>query len=270
MSVLARNLLVHTHDLQNSNGDGMNRQSDYRTRIYENYASNFQDAPETFDEDAAWHWRRVYRHYLRGWLSEGKGAKIVDLACGGGGGGKLLYFFKRMGYTNITGVDISPEQVKLARQVTPNVDESDVLNWLEAHPASFDLVTGFDLVEHFHKDEVLRFLDACHAALKPGGRMILQTPNADSPWGMSMRYGDFTHEVGFNPNALSRLLSLTGFQRIESRETGPIAIGHSLKSSVRYFIWQTIRAGLKLWNLSETGDAGSGVFTRVFLIKAEK
>ncbi len=244
-----------------------NRTADYRARIYENYASNFQDAAKTFDENAAWQWGRAQRYYLRHWLPEGKTAKIVDLACGGG---KLLYFFKRMGYTNIAGVDISPEQVRLAKQVTPNVGEANVLDWLEDHPTSFDLISGFDIVEHFHKDEVLRFLDACHAALKPGGRMILQTPNADSPWGTVHRYNDFTHEVGFNPNALSRLLSLTGFQKIESRETGPIPIGHSIKSLIRYLIWQTIRAGLKLWNLAETGDAGGGVFTRVFLIAGEK
>ncbi len=240
---------------------------DYRTRIYENYATNFQDAPKTFDETAAWQWGRAQRYYLRNWLPQDKSAKVVDLACGGG---KLLYFFKRMGYSDITGVDISPEQVKLARQVMPNVDEADVLEWLEAHPAGFDLITGFDIVEHFHKDEVLRFLDACHVALKPGGRLILQTPNADSPWGTVHRYNDFTHEVGFNPNALSRLLSLTGFQRIVSRETGPIPIGHSVKSTIRYLIWQFIRANLKLWNLAETGGAGGGVFTRVFLIAGEK
>ncbi len=241
--------------------------ADYRNRIYENYASNFQDAPKTFDKATARHWGRAYRYYLRGWLPDDKSAQIVDLACGGG---KLLYFFKRMGYTDITGVDISPEQVRLARQVTSSVDEANVLEWLEAHPAGFDLITGFDIVEHFHKDEVLRFLDACQAALKPGGRLVLQTPNAESPWGTVHRYNDFTHEVGFNPNALSRLLSLTGFQRITSRETGPIPIGHSVKSTIRYLIWQCIRASLKLWNLAETGSAGSGVFTRVFLVTSEK
>jgi len=240
---------------------------DYRTRIYENYASNFQDAPEAFNEAAAWHWGRAQRYYFRQWLPEDKNAKIVDLACGGG---KLLYFFKRMNYTNVAGVDISPEQVKLARQVTSDVEEANVLDWLEAHPASFDLITGFDIVEHFHKDEVLRFLDACYGALKPGGRLILQTPNAESPWGMSIRYGDFTHEVGFNPNALSRLLALATFRRIESRELGPVPTGHSLKSSVRWLIWQTIRGCLKLWNLAETGGAGSGVFTRVFLISGNR
>ena len=239
----------------------------YRTRIYENYATNFQDAPTIFDETAAWRWGRAYRHYLRRWLPEDKNAMIVDLACGGG---KLLYFFKRMGYGNITGVDISPEQVRLARQVTHGVEEADILDWLESRPARFDLITGFDIVEHFHKDEVLRFLDACHHALKPGGRLILQTPNADSPWGMSIRHGDFTHEVGFNPNALSRLLALVGLSRVESRELGPVPVGHSVKSTVRYLIWQSIRAGLKLWNLAETGSAGSGVFTRVFVITCEK
>ena len=240
---------------------------DYRTRIYRKYATNIQDAPKTFDSAAARQWGQLYRHYLCEWLPEDKNAMIVDIACGGG---KLLYLFKKMAYTNIAGVDISPEQVKLARQVTSSVEEAHVLDWLESHPVSFDLITGFDIVEHFHKDEVLRFLDACHAALKPGGRLILQTPNADSPWGMSIRYGDFTHEVGLNSNVLSRLLCLTGFQDVASRETGPIFLGYSLKSTVRYLIWQPIRLGLKLWNLAEMGDAGSGVFTRVFLISSKK
>jgi 2-polyprenyl-3-methyl-5-hydroxy-6-metoxy-1,4-benzoquinol methylase len=240
---------------------------DYRTRIYKNYASNFQDAPASFNQDAAWHWGRLYQYYLRGWLPKGQGAKITDLACGGG---RLIYFFKRMGYTDIVGVDISPQQVKLARQVTTNVAEANVLEWIESHSATFDLITGLDIIEHFQKDEVLRLLDACHAALKPGGRLILQTPNADSLWGTMYRYGDFTHEVGFNPNALSRLLTLVGFEPAESRELGPILKGHSARSSVRYVGWQVIRAGLRLWNLLETGDAGSGIFTRVFLISAKK
>jgi len=245
----------------------MTNNTNYRTRIYGNYARNFQGAPKTFDRHAAWQWGRAQRYYLHDWLPQDKSARIVDLACGGG---KLLYFFKRMGYSNISGVDISPEQVELARQVTPDVDEASVLDWLEAHSDSIDLITGYDIIEHFHKNEVLRFLEACHGALKRGCRLVLQTPNADSPWGTVHRYNDFTHEVGFNPNALSCLLALTGFKDIESRETGPIALGHSLKSSVRYLIWQTIRAGLKLWNLAETGNTGSGVFTRVFLISAEK
>jgi 2-polyprenyl-3-methyl-5-hydroxy-6-metoxy-1,4-benzoquinol methylase len=239
-----------------------NNNTDYRIRIYKRYGTNFQDAPETFSKEAALRWGHGYSYYLSNWLPLNKDAAIVDVGCGAG---KLLYLFKNMEYTNVTGVDISPEQVKLARQVISAVDEANVLDWLEARPSSFDLITGLDIIEHLEKKEVLRFLDASYNALKTGGRLVLQTPNAESPWGSQHRYNDFTHEVGFNPNLLSRLLILAGFQEIEARETGPIPWGYSVISSVRYFVWQSIRLGLKIWNLAETGSAGSGVFTRIFL-----
>jgi SAM-dependent methyltransferase len=244
-----------------------NNQIDYRTRIYERYASDFQDLSENFDGSAALRWGRAYNYYLRNWLPVEKNASIVDIACGGG---KLLYFFKNMQYKNISGVDISSQQVELARQVIPTIDEADVLEWLEAHPSSFDLITGLDIIEHLDKPEVLRFLDACYVALKPDGRLVLQTPNAESPWGSMSRYGDFTHEVGFTPNLLTRLFNLAGFQEMEARETGPVPWGYSMISSLRFVIWQFIRLGLKIWNLAETGTAGSGVFTRVFLITGLK
>lgn len=235
----------------------------YRTRIYERYATVFKDLSETFDTKEASHWGRSYNYYLRNWLPKNKNASIVDVACGSG---KLLYFFKNKHYQNITGVDISPEQVKLARQVSLTVDEADVLDWLGAHPSTFDLITGLDIIEHLDKSEVLRFIEACYLALKPGGRFVLQTPNAESLWEGSLRHGDFTHELSFTPNLLLRLLKLSGFQDIEVRETGPIPWGYSLTSTMRYLIWQFIRMGLKLWNLAEIGRTGSGVFTRVFLV----
>jgi hypothetical protein len=114
------------------------------------------------------------------------------------------------------------------------------------------------------------FLDLCHEALRPGGRLILQTPNADTPWGTHLRYGDFTHEVCFQQNSLKYLLQLCGFSGIEHREMGPVPWGYSLASSLRHLAWRTIRLGLQLYNLAETGSPGSGTFTRVFLISAIK
>jgi hypothetical protein len=49
-----------------------------------------------------------------------------------------------------------------------------------------------------------------------------------------------------------------------------IFLGYSTASTLRWCVWQAIRAGLKVWNIAETGDAGSGVFTRVFLISGVK
>jgi len=242
-------------------------EEDYRPRIYERYASGFQNAGPCFDAAAAARWGSAYAHYLRNWLPASSGAAIVDLASGGG---RLLHFLRARGYSSVTGVDVSPEQAALCRQVTDSVFEEDVREFLGRHGDSFDLITGLDLIEHFRKSEVLPFLDACHGALRAGGRLVLQTPNADSPWSSSVRYGDFTHEVAFNPTVLARLLNLCGFTSVEYREVGPVLLRGGAASFLRGLAWKSIRAAMAAWNLVETGDAGSGVLTRVFLISALK
>jgi len=239
--------------------------NDYRKLIYEKYASCFQGYKPDFDIAADKRWGQAYKSFLRGWLPERKDAAILEVACGSG---KLLRFLKEQGYTDIAGVDISPEQVSLAKQVTENVVENNVLDFLESTEKRYDLIIGLDIIEHFTKDEALHFLQASSKALKPGGHLILQTPNADSPWGGTIRYGDFTHEICFNPNALRNLLNLLGFQHIEAREGGPVV--HGVVSFGRYVIWQLIRFILKIWNLAETGSVGSNIYTRVFLISAVK
>jgi 2-polyprenyl-3-methyl-5-hydroxy-6-metoxy-1,4-benzoquinol methylase len=249
------------------NGEPVSIQENYRQRIYERYASQFQDSPELFDVDAANRWGKAYEFYLREWLPSDPNAAILEVACGGG---RLLHFLKARGYVRISGVDISPEQVRLSRQVVGNVEEANAVEFLGKHGDAYDLIVGLDIVEHFNKDEALRFLEACYRALMPGGRLILQTPNADSPWGTAHRYNDFTHEIGFNPNAITRLLQMIGFESVEARELGPVPFGYSMISTIRAALWWMIRGGLKFWNLIETGDSGSGVFTRVFLVSATK
>ncbi len=238
---------------------------DYRSRIYAKYASHFTGESPQFDRVSAERWGRPYETFLRGWLPKEKDAEILDVACGSG---RLLHFFVRRGYPNVTGVDISEEQLAIAKQVTERVVRENVSDFLERHENHFDLITGFDILEHLYKDEAIRFLDGCYKALKPGGRLVLQTPNSETPWGLPMRYGDFTHEVVYQASGLGKLLSLIEFVDVEARETGPVPLG--LRSTVRTVMWRIIRMGLKSYNLIETGHAGSGVLTRVFLISAIK
>src|SRR6185436_1360231 len=53
----------------------------YRERIYEGYASNFQDAGPQFDVAASRAGRHAFRHNLRRWLPESREAAILDVAC---------------------------------------------------------------------------------------------------------------------------------------------------------------------------------------------
>jgi 2-polyprenyl-3-methyl-5-hydroxy-6-metoxy-1,4-benzoquinol methylase len=239
--------------------------ADYRQRIYQRYASVFKAGSDQHGDAEIDRWESAYDVYLRGWLPESPSAAIADVACGPGW---LLRLFARRGYRDLHGVDASAEQVALARRHAADVETGDLMTFLRARPQRFDLLTGLDIVEHFTKDEVLDFLDACRDALRPGGRLVLQTPNGDSPFAGSMRYGDFTHETCFTPSLLGQLLELTGFTDVELRESPPVARGAA--SLVRVAIWRAIRQLVRLWNLAETGSAGSGVYTRVFLASAVK
>jgi 2-polyprenyl-3-methyl-5-hydroxy-6-metoxy-1,4-benzoquinol methylase len=238
--------------------------SNYRQHIYEHYVSGFQGIKVESPLSSSTRWAMAYQTYLRGWLPSDKTARILDVGCGSG---NLLRYLKNLGYQSLHGVDISPEQVALARQVASDVVQGNVFDYLDSASGQFDLIIGLDLVEHFDKDEVLRFLAACRQALRPGGRIILQTPNAESPWACSIRYGDFTHEVCFSPRLLARLLEMSGCRSVEAREAGPV-LRCGPSSAVRWLLWKFVRVPMIAWNIIETGSAGSGVFTRVFLISA--
>jgi len=192
-------------------------------------------------------------------------AKIVDLGCGGG---NLLYYFGQRGYENITGIDISEEQVQRAREVGAEVIQGDVLGFLRGHKNQYDLLIALDLIEHFQKEKALEFLKGCYRAAKEGGRIILQTVNAESPFSSAVRYGDFTHEEIYTPRVLEKLLEECGFKEISYWEAGPVVCG--VVSLVRWLGWRVIRGMLKAWNLVEMGHGGSGVLTRTFFISGVK
>ncbi len=235
-------------------------QIDYRKRLYEKYASKSEDSLKEQTLAEVDRWTRPYKKYLKGWLPEDKQAVILDIGCGRG---RLLRFLSEQGYTHVTGLDVSPEQVRRAQKLHPDVIQADALEYLNENKGRFDCIIAIDIIEHFRKDEVMGFLDVCHQALRPEGRLIIQTPNANSPWGLPVRYGDFTHEICFSPKSLSWLLRECGFVQIRMRELGPVPCG--VLSSVRCVAWKFVRLVLAMYDMIETGSYGSGIFTRVFI-----
>lgn len=237
----------------------------YRIPIYANYASCFQGNEGSFDAQASRKWGRAYRSYLRRWLPSDPAARILDAGCGGG---RMLHFLGERGYTSVAGVDCSLGQVELARQINPRVQQGDAIAYLKDKDAEFDFIISLDVIEHLRKDEVLEFLRLAHRAMKPGGRLVLQTPNGASPFVGNVLYGDFTHETAFSPGGLDRVLRLCGFEKVETREARPVA--HGLFSAVRLALWMLTRTGIVAYNLIETGHPGDSIYTRVFLISAVK
>lgn len=240
----------------------------FRSRIYNNYVEAREQplAPRTLAELAprAPFLRRLVRQHF----PADRNAAILDLGCGHGA---LIHFARELGYLNLRGIDGSPEQVAVARQLgIEGVEEHDLRSALAAQAeASLDSVIAFDVIEHFTRDELLPFVDAVARVLKPSGSWIIHAPNAESPFFGAIRYGDLTHELAFTRESLSQLLLSSGFCGVQFFEDKPVV--HGAKSAIRWALWKTIRGVLRLYVAAETGDASGGrIFSRNLLAIAYK
>ena len=190
-----------------------------------------------------------FRRHVLPHLPRDPGAAILDIGCGYG---PMLYTLSQHGYRNVTGVDISPEQVQLAHRLgIEGVQQADVLAHLQRKPATYDVVLAFDLLEHMSKSELLELVDAVAAALRPGGRFIVQTINAESPFAGRLRYGDLTHELAFTSRSITQLLRLGGFDAVTIHGIEPAV--HGAASATRWVIWRGLRSLLTLYLSAETG-----------------
>lgn len=206
---------------------------------------------------------RAYHYYLRGWVPSQVKGGWLDLGCGQGAVMRLATSF---GYQEVVGVDISEEMLASCRADGLTVETEDVWNYLERTPNKrWDVVSAFDLLEHFPKEDGFRLLQEIHRVLKPGGACFVKLPNAASPWGNEVTASDLTHEASYAPYSLMQLATVAGFNKCEIREVGP-APG-SLASSVRRVLWWALRALHATVNIIETGSAGSGIYTRVMIGK---
>jgi 2-polyprenyl-3-methyl-5-hydroxy-6-metoxy-1,4-benzoquinol methylase len=239
---------------------------DYRTRVYERYISTHLTSTQDISIEAFDRQLSAFKGYFGSFLPKDKDAIILDIGCGHG---SFLYFLRKQGYTNAYGVDISTEQVEAAQKFgLANVHCGDLMEFLQKHPREFDCITALDVIEHFPKEEILPLLDAVYQALKPGGTFMLQSPNADGPFGSRYRYWDFSHEVAFTKTSISQALSVAGFTNILVCPTGPVV--HGLLSASRWVLWQTIRLLLQLYLLAETGSLRGHILTQNLIAIARK
>ena len=232
-------------------------QGKYRTAIYDKYVSvQMPEWAENNTEASAVSSAGTLRR-LKGWLPPDHTAKCLDLGCGPG---RLLLALRGAGYHDVSGVDVSPQSVSLARATGLQIAQADLRDYLLNSPGAYDLITAFDVIEHFHKDELLELFQLVRSRLAPDGRFIIQTPNASSPWAAGCRYGDLTHELIFNVKALVSLARVTGFGDVCAREVAPHI--HGITSAVRGFGWRLIWSCCAMWNLIETGNTQGGIYTR--------
>jgi SAM-dependent methyltransferase len=147
----------------------------------------------------------------------------------GPGGASFAQYLLHRGYKNITVCEVAGEKARALSRFfgdSVKVIHRDAIDYLGDCSDRFDFIYAAQVVEHFHRDDVVRFLSRCYSSLNNGGYMIFETINcANVIYGQYLRYCDHTHRMGFTPRSLRQFLLSTGdFSRLRLIEIYPPGI----------------------------------------------
>ncbi|HQX08530.1 MAG TPA: methyltransferase domain-containing protein, partial [Zoogloea sp.] len=135
-------------------------------------------------------------------------APCLDLGCGRG---VWLELLRDHGFA-AQGVDLNARAIAEAQDQGLNAQFNDALQWLRGLPDDFALaITAFHLMEHLPFSVRLALVAECARVLKPGGLLILETPNPENIWvGTHTFYHDPTHSQPLTPDSLEFLVNYHG------------------------------------------------------------
>lgn len=170
---------------------------------------------ETFPPDPS-----RYRAWFGSLLASGQpGARILDYGCGAG---FVCSLFAELGF-DVTGVDISPAALEIARKREPSATfvEATADGKLPFADASFDLIACLGVLEHVPEPEPI--VAELNRVAREDASAVWVLPNARSPF---FWFGHGTGQVEEHPRSIDgwRELLASGGWVIEDvrRDPGPI------------------------------------------------
>jgi len=158
--------------------------------------------------------QRIYVEYFKGQEN------VLDIGCGRG---EFLELLKEAGI-QAKGVDLDLDMVLYCRDKGLDVVKEDAFAYLESLPdASLGGIFAAQVIEHLESNRIIQLVKLCHRKLRPGGVLILETPNPQCLMVFAQCfYMDFTHTWPIHPEALKFLLGSQGFRDVELKFTSPV------------------------------------------------
>lgn len=159
----------------------------------------------------------IERHFPGLVNPEGQPLRVLDIGCAAG---YFLSVCQEKGL-EVTGLEPSDAIRKVAED---ELGQDKVHGRLLAiddalEPASYDLITFWDVIEHI--PDPRRALERARELLAPGGRLIVETQNVDSRAAKLLgkkwqHYKHAEHIYHFAPETLARLFDEAGFEILEN------------------------------------------------------
>ena len=140
-------------------------------------------------------------------------ALVFDLGCGRGEWLELL----QKNSIAAMGVDLDTGMLAACQQINLKVQCQDALESLkQLQDGSASVVSAFHLVEHLPFDRVKDLVAECHRVLKPGGLLIMETPNPENFMVATHNfYLDPTHLRPIPPDLLAFVPEYLGYESVK-------------------------------------------------------
>ena len=137
--------------------------------------------------------------------------RVLDLGCGRGEWLELL----KEHSIDAQGVDLDEGMLIECQTLGLDYVHADVIDFLKNKADdSCDAITSFHLIEHLPFDILKQLVQECFRILKPGGILILETPNSENLLvGTSSFYLDPTHSKPLPAPLTSFLTLFYGFKK---------------------------------------------------------
>jgi 2-polyprenyl-3-methyl-5-hydroxy-6-metoxy-1,4-benzoquinol methylase len=139
--------------------------------------------------------------------------RLLDVGCGNGG---FLRTMAALGW-DVHGVEPDPTAARVATEALGPVVHHGGIETAPYADRSFDVITMKHVIEHVY--EPMTTLTHCVRLIRPGGKLVLLTPNARSLGGW-MFGADWLgwdvprHVFVFSPAAITTVLNAAGFERV--------------------------------------------------------
>lgn len=187
--------------------DEANRTERYLAPMYAAFEDQFRGSRDLI--------RSRIEPYLAWVRAAGAGsldAPVVDVGCGRG---EWLELLTENGL-EASGIDLNHDFIMSCERTGLQVTEGDAIEVLARRPAgSAGAITSMHLIEHLPFDRLVALIDECLRVLRPGGLLLLETPNPENLLvGSHYFYLDPTHRNPLPPTMMQWLVENRGFQDV--------------------------------------------------------
>lgn len=164
----------------------------------------------------------------------GKKGKLLDVGCALG---DCLLMARSLGWKEIEGIELSKYAANFARKRGLKITQGTLFTH-KFKANSYDAITLFDVIEHV--SDPIDQLKQIKRLLKPGGIVLMVTPDIGGFWSWLLRSGWYHYKPGehllyFTQSTISTALQKTGFKNIKTAKTYHVMSLEYILNRLRFY-----------------------------------